>query len=69
MGGRHRQRQKKRQKQGDGFSREFRQRLKKCMNCGEDGPHFVPPSFGDKGFFMCDVNKPGFKIEPSRENY
>ena len=24
-----------------------------CPNCGEKGPHFVPPSFGDKGFFMC----------------
>ena len=25
----------------------------KCSNCGEDGPHFVPPSFGDPGFYMC----------------
>lgn len=26
----------------------------KCPNgCGEPGPHFVPPSFGDPGFFMC----------------
>ena len=25
----------------------------KCLNCGEKGPHFVPPSFGDAGFFMC----------------
>jgi hypothetical protein len=24
-----------------------------CMACGEPGPHFVPPSFGDEGFFMC----------------
>ena len=25
-----------------------------CPNCGEKGPHFVPPSFGDKGFFICE---------------
>lgn len=25
-----------------------------CPNgCGEPGPHFVPPSFGDPGFFIC----------------
>lgn len=24
-----------------------------CSNCGEEGPHFVPPSFGDSGFFAC----------------
>lgn len=24
-----------------------------CMNCGGKGPHFVPPSFGDAGFFIC----------------
>jgi hypothetical protein len=26
----------------------------KCPNgCGEAGPHFVPPSLGDPGFFVC----------------
>lgn len=25
----------------------------RCLNCGEPGPHFVPPSFGDEGFYMC----------------
>lgn len=25
-----------------------------CPNgCGGPGPHFVPPSFGDSGFFIC----------------
>lgn len=24
-----------------------------CPNCGEMGAHFVPPSFGDPGFFFC----------------
>lgn len=25
-----------------------------CPRCGEQGPHFVPPSFGDIGFYTCD---------------
>lgn len=24
-----------------------------CRECGKPGPHFVPPSFGEAGFFMC----------------
>lgn len=24
-----------------------------CMNCGEKGPHYVPPSWGDPGFYSC----------------
>jgi hypothetical protein len=24
-------------------------------NCTYEGPHFVPPSFGDVGFYLCDV--------------
>lgn len=27
---------------------------RKCPNCGEDGPHFAPPSLGEEGFFICD---------------
>lgn len=26
----------------------------KCPNCGGEGPHFVPPSMGEPGFFYCD---------------
>jgi hypothetical protein len=26
-----------------------------CPHCGGEGPHFIPPSFGDIGFFSCDV--------------
>ena len=29
----------------------------KCINCGGKGPHFVPPSFGDRGFFICEKPK------------
>ena len=31
--------------------------VEKCINCGEKGAHFVPPSFGDKGFFICESNE------------
>lgn len=24
-----------------------------CPECGNSGPHFVPPSFGEAGFFTC----------------
>lgn len=26
----------------------------RCSNCGEYGSHFVPPCFGDAGFFICE---------------
>ena len=28
-----------------------------CLNCGETGPHFVPPSCGEDGFFICEKKK------------
>ena len=27
-----------------------------CDNCGQPGPHFAPPSFGEPGFFTCVRN-------------
>lgn len=24
-----------------------------CPNCGQPGPHFVPPVFGAMGFYIC----------------
>ena len=29
-----------------------------CLACGERGPHFVPPSFGDIGFYTCQPIPP-----------
>ena len=30
-----------------------------CPNCGQPGPHYVPPALGDPGFFACEaLNKP-----------
>ena len=37
-----------------------------CMNCGMPGAHFIPPSFGDKGFFVC---KRQFIYGPPEENH
>jgi hypothetical protein len=28
-----------------------------CRNCGERGKHFVPPSFGESGFYACAAFK------------
>lgn len=27
----------------------------KCPRCGGEGPHFVPPSIGEEGFFVCEA--------------
>jgi hypothetical protein len=26
----------------------------RCMNCGRPGAHFLPPSLGEPGFFICE---------------
>lgn len=28
-----------------------------CLNCGKNEAHFVPPSFGEEGFFICEKPK------------
>ena len=28
--------------------------ISNCPNCGNPGPHFIPASLGDKGFFTCE---------------
>ena len=36
-----------------------------CPECGERGKHFVPPSLGEKGFYVCTAHsatKDGEKI-------
>lgn len=32
-----------------------------CLNCGQPGRHFVGPSMGDVGFFVCDHLKEEMK--------
>jgi hypothetical protein len=27
----------------------------RCPNCNRYGTHFVPPSCGDEGFFICEI--------------
>ena len=29
-----------------------------CINCGKPGLHFVPPSLGEHGFFICELEQP-----------
>ncbi len=28
-----------------------------CPFCKKEGPHYVPPSFGEEGYFICDPSK------------
>jgi hypothetical protein len=37
-----------------------------CPKCGKREAHFVPPSFGDDGFFTCEAEKetPAPEFEP-----
>ena len=38
----------------DPVNRAIRGLDRLCMNgCGEPGPHFVPPSMGERGFYVC----------------
>jgi len=30
----------------------------KCPNCGKPAYHFVGPSFGEPGFYLCDPEPP-----------
>ena len=33
--------------------RAWQKKEHKCLNCGEAGAHFVPPSMGEEGFYFC----------------
>jgi hypothetical protein len=37
-----------------------------CPNCGEKGPHFVGPSLGESGFYICE--KKGATMTPDQPN-
>jgi hypothetical protein len=36
---------------GDLWMTRFKKGL--CPSCGKKGPHYVPPSVGDPGFYLC----------------
>lgn len=40
-------------------TRELTKRMKSsgCPNCHKEGPHFVPPSFGAPGFYLCQSDE------------
>lgn len=48
---------RKKRKLRSPYSSKFKNTLRYCLNCGEDlkgkAGHFVPPSLGDKGFYIC----------------
>lgn len=46
---------KKSDRERDAVSNNIWQQLKagKCPNCGEKGPHFVPPGLGSDGMYTC----------------
>lgn len=53
-GGKARNRRKQRQWRERYRRGQVGRMVSTCMSCGERGAaHFVPPSFGDPGFFMC----------------
>lgn len=49
-------RNKKRQNAKDLIAKYALQFLK-CPNCGKNEAHFVPPSLGEKGFFICQISQ------------
>lgn len=38
--------------------------MSKCIKCGKEGPHYVPPSLGEPGFFVCDPTEVSFNPPP-----
>ena len=37
-----------------------------CQNCGMRGRHYVPPSFGEAGFYACKYLKQMNKVERTK---
>jgi len=47
---------------------EMMGRVNKCINCGEVGSHFVPPSLGEEGFFLCEKKGEDMKDKQKTAN-
>lgn len=39
----------------------------RCDKCGMLGPHFVPPSLREEGFYLCDYMKHGIEALPAKK--
>lgn len=63
-GGKAQKRRKQRQWRQAYRTRETRRLLASCLRCGQPGAHFVPPSFGDPGFFMCTEGLDNGQVVP-----
>jgi hypothetical protein len=42
-------------------------RRRVCPKCGGEGPHLVPPSFGDPGIWICEAEAAARHREPPAE--
>jgi len=40
----------------------------KCLNCGKEGSHFVSPSLGEPGFYICE-ELPNLEEEADVKNF
>lgn len=40
-----------------------------CPNCGKSGPHFIPPSLGEEGFYLCDKNITKSTTVPNKNRF
>jgi hypothetical protein len=45
--------------------------MSECPNCKQDGPHFVGPSFGEEGFYVCETQHERVKapVAPDMTNH
>lgn len=59
---RSRTREKKRRLQG------MYEGARVCINCGQPGQHYVPPSLGERGFFICARRASGNKESARKES-
>lgn len=50
--------------------RAARKNQRRCLNCGEFGPHYVPPGFGTAGMYICERNEENVRkygLTPARQ--
>jgi hypothetical protein len=45
---------KRKQKKIKRAAAAFKKPNRPCPQCGKPGPHFVPPYFGEEGFWACE---------------
>jgi hypothetical protein len=51
---------KRKQKKMKRYAAAYKKPAAPCPRCGRPGQHFVPPSFGDPGFYACEAMTSSF---------